>query len=610
MLGGWWLVFCVLAQAPDPAQLAYEALRVRDYDRAVGYFQQAVAAAPGRVGIRKDLAYTYLKIGEREAAREQFAEAMRLDPADSRVALEYAFLCYETKRQAEARRVFDRLRRSGDATAEQAFQNIDRPLAEGIARWSEVVARTPGDYSAQLELARLAEQRDELKLAAEHYERAWRVRPAERALLLDLGRVWKALGRAEQANAALLAASRGSPPRVSEAARELLGSRYPYVPEFRRALELDPGNLELQRELAYLLLEMGKKQEAEAEFRAITERAPADLLSAAQLGFLRQQQRGVSAKEMGERSYRAGYLKDALRYFEAAHEADPADSSVMLKLGWTYNLLRQDERAISWFDLARRSPDPVIAAEATRAYRKLRPALARVRTTAWLFPFFSSRWRDVFSYGQIKTELRLGRLPFRPYLSTRFIGDTRRTTGEALPQYLSESSFLFAVGLASRYWHGLMLWGEAGEAVSYLRRERGRMVPDYRGGIAYGRGAGRLLGAESPGWFAETHEDGVFLSRFQDDFLLYAQNQAGYTLPARGGLLAQVYLNANVTLDARRQYWANFVEFGPGARFHWKRLPESLVFSVNLLRGVYTRNTGNPRGPNFVDVRVGVWYAR
>src|ERR1700680_3548664 len=124
------------AQTPDPAyaslQKAYDALRAKDYDRAIAAFNDAIKIAPDRPAMRKDLAYTLLKIGENEAARDQFAEAMRLDPRDDHVALEYAFLCYETKQQAVARRIFDRIRKTGDKTAEDAFQNIDRPLAEGI----------------------------------------------------------------------------------------------------------------------------------------------------------------------------------------------------------------------------------------------------------------------------------------------------------------------------------------------------------------------------------------------------------------------------------------------------------------------------------------------
>ncbi len=119
---------------------------------------------------------------------------MEIDPNDTQVAMEYAFLCYETKEQQQARRIFDRIRKTGDATAEQAFQNIDAPLAAGIERWKKAIEMGADNFSAHFELATLAEQRDELALAAEHYEKAWRLLPDRRSVLVDLGRVWKALG--------------------------------------------------------------------------------------------------------------------------------------------------------------------------------------------------------------------------------------------------------------------------------------------------------------------------------------------------------------------------------------------------------------------------------
>src|SRR5688572_13706711 len=89
----------VSAQTPDPAyetlSRAFESLRARDYDTAIPLFLKAIEAAPARPSIRKDLAYTYLKIGENDLARAQFGEAMRLDPTDTQVAMEYAFLSYE-----------------------------------------------------------------------------------------------------------------------------------------------------------------------------------------------------------------------------------------------------------------------------------------------------------------------------------------------------------------------------------------------------------------------------------------------------------------------------------------------------------------------------------
>src|ERR1019366_4559085 len=93
--------------------------------------------------------------------------------------------------------------------AERAFGNIDAPLAAGIERWKKALEMGADNFSAHFELATLAEQRDELAVAAEHYEKAWRLLPDRRSVLVDLGRVWKALDRTDDATAALLAPSRG-----------------------------------------------------------------------------------------------------------------------------------------------------------------------------------------------------------------------------------------------------------------------------------------------------------------------------------------------------------------------------------------------------------------
>ena len=190
--------------------------------------------------------------------------------------------------RANARRIFDRVRKTGNATAEQAFQNIDAPLAAGIERWKQAIDLGADNFSAHYELATLAEQRDELALAAEHYEKAWRLLPDRRSVLVDLGRVWKALDRTEDADRRPAGRfPRRRAPRRRDWPANCCPSAILMSPEFRHALELDPANVELRRELAYLLLRMNRQPEAEAEFRNDhREPPPDDLLSAAQLGFL------------------------------------------------------------------------------------------------------------------------------------------------------------------------------------------------------------------------------------------------------------------------------------------------------------------------------------
>ena len=639
-----------LAQTPDPAyeplSRAYEALKTRDYDTAISLFIKGISVDPQRASVRKDLAYAYLKVGENLLARDQFQEAMRLDPTDVQVAKEFAFLCYETGERRQARLIFDRIRKSGDAVAEQAFQNIDTPLAAGIERWTQAIAAGANNFSAHFELAKLAEERDSLDLAAEHYEKAWRLAPERRSVLVELGRAWKELGKEDEANAALLAASRGGETRAAETARALLPDRYPYVSEFRRALALDADNTDLRRELAFLLLELDQEDDAIEEFRFITDHAASDLLSATQLGFLlnargesdaarplfervmagedndlanrvravlhipqvaasaAEEPAAVSAKEMAERSIRAGYLKDALKYFEMAHQADPFDAEVMLKLGWTYNMLHEDGDALRWFDFARKGGDIRVASEAERAWRNLRGSSGAFRISYWSYPMFSSRWKDLFAYGQVKAELATSFF-LRPYLSVRFIGDERRTTQATpegvLPQQLSESSFIPGVGVRTTPWRGISLWAEAGSAAGYLT---GHFLPDYRAGVSTSRRMGRAASAESGAAFADTSIDGVFVSRFGNDFLVYQRGRIGYASESRG-LRRQLYWNANLTVDDKRQDWANFWEMGPGVKLSGGPLPRAAYVSVDLLKGGYLI-----RGrAAYNDLRVGFWYA-
>jgi len=605
------LLACGQMQDPLASLLdrAYKALAEKQYPQAVELFAEAVEAAPERVSIRKDLAYTYLRTGETEAARDQFEQVMRIDPLDQQAALEYAFLCHETGKTDIARRVFDQIRRDENspyrATAEAAFQNIDRPLAEGLARWLQALELQPDDYNAHREVAILAERRGELALAAEHYLKAWRLRPEWRSMLVAYGRIEQARGEPERAMAALLAASRGPEPRAAEAARKLLPDRYPYVYEFRQAIELDPDNIALREELVYLLEAMGRREEAARELAAI----PQAQRPGAGAGTVRS----ADVRALAERSYQAGYLRDALKYYLMAHEEDPLDFRVMLQLGWTLNVMGRDEEAFRWFGLARKSPDASIAREAGRAYSNLRPSQARFRTTVWLFPVFSSRGRDVFAYGQVRTELKLGRLPLRTYFSTRLIGDSQGMVSSGAPKRLADNAAVLAAGVTTNSWQGFIFWFEAGEAVRYAWTSAGRRFSaDLRGGAAFYRGFGRLLGSGHRGAHVETNDDFVFLSRFDNDALLYSQNRAGYTLaPLKklGGLETQWSWNLNLSRDIKRAYWANTVETGPGVRFRWERMPRPWVFSFSVLRGAYLIREGNPWGRRYTDYRAGIWYA-
>ena len=634
----------LFAQLPNDADLqqAYHLLAIKDYDGAIASFRKGLANGSRNAGAYKDLAYTLLKTGENADARDQFEHALSINPQDDTAALEFAFLAFETKKPIEARRMFDQLRHSANpatrATAEQAFQNIDRPLADGIARWKEALARAPNPhdlntFSAHWELAQLAESRDELPLAAEQYEICRELKPQLSELLLILARVWLQDNRVEEAHAALLAASRSGDSRTAEQALEQMGTRYPYPYEFVSALKLDSRNITLRRELAFLYLAMHQDAAAADQFEQILAIVPSDSLSRRQLDALRGVKTSpitnvaarsgadapdVNAKTMGMKSFQLGYTKDAIRYLRQANEQDPDDMQVALKLGWAYNQGKDDSDAIEYFNEARRADDPQIAAEASKAYHTLNGDVLP-QTTVWALPMYSSRWGDLFSYAQVKRTVPLPGLGkvnklLLFYVSTRFIGDVKSTLMTPTtfdPQYLSESSLIFGLGASSRTWRHLTGWVEAGEAVNYLPgRNIGTALPDYRGGLNFAKGFGQLLGGNRSGLFYETTGDALYVSRFDKDWLFYSQHRAGKTFHIGEKNKFQTLFNVNYIRDTKNEYWANTMEMGPGIKVHLGWMPPNVYFATDVLRGVYTQNLNNPRRPNYNDVRVSFWYAK
>lgn len=636
-----------------PLDRAYRALREKDYDRAVAEFAEAISAAPDRARLHKELAYALMRTGETEAARDAFAEALSLDPHDEAASLELAFLRHDTGRHAEALAGFRRLSRASDPavrkTASEAAERLEAGLAADIARWEQVVAQSPEARSARLELARLYQRRGDAALAAPHFQAAYALPGANPdEILLALVEAREASGDAEGATGARLLAARSQEIRIAETAKDSLPDRYPYANEFRSALALKPDHTGLRKDLGYLLLEVGETDAALAEFERVVQTDPKDLQAAAQLAFLyleldrpadatalledarrsddpeisagagevllrvRERQAQPSV-ELGEKSLQRSYLKDAQRLFSEAWQLNPDDYAVALKLGVVHNLLQQDREAVRWFKLASMSSDPTVSEQALRSYRALAPSQKRVLTTVWAFPFFSQRFGTVFGYGQAKTEFRLDDLPVRPYLSLRIAGDVRRRSGgAAAPQVLSESSLIAAFGLRAPLRGGVTLWGEAGQAVSYLA-ERPQFVPragpDYRGGLNWFRAKGPTLGSDETGFFQEFNVDAVYISRFDDDVLVYGQYRPGVRLPTWRGLRMQSYFNWNLTADTNRDYWGNYVEAGPGLRIRIPKINPPMNFSLDWVRGIHLSNRDNPRRPNYFDVRAGVWYS-
>ena len=174
---------------------AYTALREEDLDRAVENFEKAIPLEADRTDIRKDLAYTYLRIGENELRRRQFEKVVELDPKDFRSQLELAFLDYDTGQiglKAKARELFAAVAKDGDAdsqaTARGALSFIDADTLVRIAPFLRAVELDPNDSIAHFRIGLAREERNEYRLAIEAYRTTLRLAPGSIRVMVGMGR--------------------------------------------------------------------------------------------------------------------------------------------------------------------------------------------------------------------------------------------------------------------------------------------------------------------------------------------------------------------------------------------------------------------------------------
>jgi Tfp pilus assembly protein PilF len=594
-------------------------------------FERALQLEPSQQEVRRELGYLYIQLKQPEPAARHFEIVVRNEPRDYQSLMQLADLYTQLGRKEDALRMLKRVQREGSPKARE-------------------------------ELAGSFLRKGEPKKALDQYLTLRRQEPLQHRHLLSLAQIYEKLNEPSTANAYYLLASRAPDAQVAAAARLKLGSRYPFPAEFEEALQLEPDQHEVRRELGYLYITIHQPAAAARHFERIVQAEPKDYQSVVQLGFLYAdlldrrsdalpllesvvrtgpldqalkaavalQRLGYTGppgddppakifrhKLLGFVSISKSYLPAAAREFEAVHELDPHDYQAIMQLGYLYSTMKRNDVAKKWFRLGRSSPDQKVAAESRRALFNVSWADRKVITTVWAMPFATTRWETLFGYGQMKTEYNIKGLPFRPYLSMRFVGDTNtRTTGPG-HQIRSDESIVFGAGLLAKVAKNMWAWGEAGNAVSFLGKDRPRGIqrsePDYRAGLSYGRVVGPTLYSKKPGFFLDVTNDAVYLSRFAQNVLFVNQTKIGYQLPTFHGFYHQPMLATTTVADARGDYVANYVEFGPAYRFGFIKFSRVYVYA-GAFRGAFTtqgrRYHNYLHRPNYTDFRLAVWYAK
>jgi hypothetical protein len=228
----------------------------------------------------------------------------------------------------------------------------------------------------------------------------------------------------------------------------------------------------------------------------------------------------------------------------------------------------------------------------------------------------AERVRDVVPTIRVRAHLRPSLdLDASFYLAAQATRDTASTGGTqvALPRVYADNYALLAVGATAAFWERRIgVFAQAGPAFN--------LVDDGKPATAFDARAGAFLSVESadcrpgpsPGVrfglrpCAEAYAEGTWLSRFDNDVVVFARGRAGATFVVTGPVAWQLLGEVRGSVDRNKDYYDNFVDAGACLRWRLQRvLP--LDLSTGVYAGTYLGVEGVDPAPTpltFVDLRA------
>ncbi len=215
----------------DPLEaigLAASAFKNRSFDRAIQHLRVAIELEPDRVEAHRMLGRGYLASGQEQAALDELGTAVRLNPKYERTWLALARAFIETERYAEAERTL-----------------------------KDAIAAVPASGTARYLLGRLYQRQGEDLNAATEFEAAAVHRP-----FIGLNSIYQRIGAIRAARASL------------DAAADAYGKR----------VDLIPNDVAAHQDLGKIYEQLGRADEALAEYAAVLMLKPDDAEARATIG--------------------------------------------------------------------------------------------------------------------------------------------------------------------------------------------------------------------------------------------------------------------------------------------------------------------------------------
>lgn len=286
----------------------------------------------------------------------------------------------------------------------------------------------------------------------------------------------------------------------------------------------------------------------------------------------------VALKEAGYFALSEKKNQEAAFYFKRAY-ALTKDPTLAMQTGYILDGLNKKREAYHYFDLATNNPNQEERLKAELAKTNLRGVQTQFLPYPYFanimfYPFYRSRFKLMIYPIIAKTGITLNeKYQMQLYLSYRRTSDNKSNTSNSLPQIFEDNAAITSIGFQSRLFPSIPLTAfiEAGKAVDLVYRDRARWRNDFRTGFFYYNDWGKqarytfkpTLSAKPN---MDIYADLIYFSRFLNT-IGTVRIRPGLEVFRYGSMSLNAYMKGFLSQDDSRQFYNNFIEYGPSIAF-------------------------------------------
>ncbi|STX28203.1 Predicted methyltransferase (contains TPR repeat) [Legionella beliardensis] len=565
------------------AQLGkYYELKKLDAKEAKKLLEIILQEDPQNIQANKEMGYVLLEENKLNEAKNYFNKVLKINPDDKVIVSQiryidariHASIITATINAAANKSPTNAITVTAQNPMDKYFELKKSRPEEAFKLLKEILRDNPNNEMANAEMGYQLLNQKRTELALDYFKLVLKINPKNNVIREQI----KSMQTTEQGTATGAVQQAKSMPQLPEDER-LLNEYYNLrKTNPKRALQLlyklvfrYPHKVVAQRELAYLLLKEKK-------------------------------------------------LELALYRFYIIERLLPKDYEIKMQIGYILDNLGRKPQAYKYFSSATYTSDPELKLKANRAMTSLSGLQTKIISKPWFADvYYAPIYLSRFNLGIFPSQVRLGRTfgersQGEVYAINRTTWDSKsgQRDQNQLPQIFEDNVSITALGIRYSPFQklpNLRLYIEGGRAYDLIAREPNpnrRYRNDLRGGLLYGAIWGAPHDYVNTWTFpfkevGNAYLDISYFSRYDDNIIGYGSIREGLRVLEFLTAELNIYLRGRGGLDKNKEFYNNFVEYGPGIEF----IPNNrynLSFRFEYLNGYYIKVNSpspNPYGPRY-----------